>query len=492
MENKKSIKSSLSLNPILKNKTVAWLLLGISFLLMLIENFLKMDYLVGGWNIVSYLLVLVPLVYMLRNKELENPYTKWFIPFLLILIIDMFVYSNQMVQYILPIIFYLFLGVLYLTSMHKVHSLYQTLIPKSIMSLLFSWKYLIYIQIFLENLFLKSEDKKLYARIGLALLITLPFLALFIALLFSADAHFKTLLTDAFSFKFNFSLHYFLTVPLYFVAYLLFCLYAFSNHKERHHLIENKSLDMLIVAIFLGMINLLFMLFVALQLPFLFGGTFLQEGTSLASFAREGFFQLMMVMGIVLLIFFFIMRRFKGEKISIVLLSLLLVQTIIMGTVSLKKMYIYQSIKGATVLRYYVEWFDYFLILVLALGIFFLVKKLKFSKLLNIVSILGVLSFTLIMSLNIDAMVASHNIEKFKSTPEQLDRYALRYLSIDALPIIKTSNIFDGDTNRYKYSKTLHGGWHREYMKRACNSFSSYHYGYCSILNQYGENNESN
>ena len=153
------------------------------------------------------------------------------------------------------------------------------------------------------------------------------------------------------------------------------------------------------------MINLLFIMFIAIQLPFLFGDPSLPVNTTLAEFAREGFFQLMMVMGIVLLIFLFIMRRYKGEKIALVLLGGLLVQTMLMGLVSLKKMYLYQSIKGATVMRYYVEWFDYFLLAILLLSLVFLLRKLEFRKLLDVVALVGVLTFTLIISLNVESMV---------------------------------------------------------------------------------------
>jgi len=228
---------------------------------------------------------------------------------------------------------------------------------------------------------------------------------------------------------------------------------------------------MLIVSIFLGMINLLFAMFVALQLRFLFGEPNIPTGMNLAEFAREGFFQLMMVMGIVLLIFLFIMRRFKGEKIALILLSGLLIQTIIMGIVSLKKMYLYQSIKGATVMRYYVEWFDYFLLTVLILGVLFLVRKLAFTKLLNIVSILGLLSFATVISVDIDYLVASHNIKKFGADSNELDKRAISHLSIDALPAVQ-----DTDINIIYY----------EYRKRDCSYISNYHYGYCSKLKKYG------
>lgn len=460
---------SMSLNPILKKQTFAWMLFSISIALTIIDNFFKLDYssLVGGWDIVMMLLLTTPLVYLAWKKELKNPHIIWFFPLVLLMMWDMFYYSNDLVQNFLPFLFYLLVVVLYVNSMHSVHSFYQTLLPRFELA----FRGLRYIQSFLEDLFVANNDRKIYGRIFMAIVITVPFLLVFVALLFSADETFKNLLTNMFNFNFGFEMRYFLTLPLYFLLYLLLFIYGFSNHKERSTITETNALDMLIIGIFLGMINLLFLLFIAVQFPFLFGEPNLPAHTTLAQFAREGFFQLMMVMGIVLVIFLFIMRRFEGEKIATILLCGLLLQTIIMGLVSLKKMYLYQSIKGATVMRYYVEWFDYFLLTVLLLGVLFLVKKVDFRKLLNMVAILGLLTFALVISLNVEGMVASHNIEKFKNTPNALDKNAIERLSMDALPAIQGSSL----KIIYSYSD-----------KRDCSRFASYHYGYCSNLKKYG------
>lgn len=422
---------------------------------------------------------------MTYRGKVENPYIKWFFPILLVMIVDMFYYSNSLVQFFVPFIFYFFVLTLYLTSMHKVHAFYQTLLIRFELP----WRGMSYLKNFFACLFVENRDRELYFRIGLALFITFPFLGVFVALLFTADSNFSHFLTNLVDFDFTFEPKYIWTVPFYFMLYLLLFIYSLSNHKERIARVKTQPFDMLIVGIFLGMINLLFLMFIALQVPFLLGDPILPANTSLAEFAREGFFQLMTVMGIVLLIFLFIMRRFKGEQSTTFLLVGLLVQTIIMGMVSLKKMYLYQSIKGATVLRYYVEWFDYFLLLILALGLVFLVRKVDFVKLLNSVAILGLLSFMVVISVNIDALVASHNIEKFKSAPEKLDKHAVSLLSIDALPVVKKSDI---DINRTKevYSDVLGKEhtllWYEENNRKSCNSFATYHYGYCSILKKYG------
>jgi len=467
METEKTEPKDIKLNKILKNKTYAWLILSISIALMFIDNFLKTKHsFIGGWDIIMSILILIPLAYLIWEKEVVNTHIKWILPLLLVMIWDMFYYNNDLVQHFVPLVFYLLVIILYLNSMQQVHSFYQTLLPRFALP----WKGIAYVKYFLENLFVRESDKKIYARIFFAILITVPFLVVFVSLLFSADEHFKEVLTQLFDFELGFNMRYFFTVPLYFILYLLLFIYGSSNHKDRTQTTETKSLDMLIVGIFLGMINLLFAIFIMVQIPFLFGELNLPEHMTLAEFAREGFFQLMMVMGIVLLIFLFIMRRFKGEKIAILLLGGLLIQTIIMGIVSLKKMYLYQSIKGATVMRYYVEWFDYFLLIVLAFGLLFLIRKLEFRKLLNIVAILGLFAFALVISLNVDGMVASHNIEKFKNSPNDLDKKAISKLSIDALPAVQGTDII---INRYHF--------------RDCNRFSQYQFGYCSKISKYGE-----
>ena len=455
---------------ILNSKSFGWMLLLLSFTLMFIEVFLKIDALIGGWNIILYLLILFPLIYLALTNKLNNPYTKWFLPLLFLMIFDMFYYNNSFVINVLPIIFYLIVTILYVTSTHNVHSFYQTLFPK------FNWIFNVLHNLipFLENLLIRKSDNKIYRRIALALLITLPFFGVFIALLFSADVNFSNFLKAIIDINFSFNSNYLITVPLYFLAYLLFFLYTLSNFYQRKTVKESSALDILIVGIFLGMINLLFITFITIQLPFLLGANYLPEGVNVAEFAREGFFQLMMVMAMVLFIFLFIMRRFKGEKIIIFLLSSLLIETIVMGILSLKKMYLYQSLKGVTVMRYYVEWFDYFLLLVLFFGIWFLLRKLNFYRLLNLTVVLSILSFATIISLNVDGMVAQHNIFKFKNSMKELDTNALQNLSIDALPNILDNGII------LENNQTVE--WYIEPKRLGCKDFAHYHLGYCSKI----------
>lgn len=465
METKINKKENM-INPIFYDKKNALIFLVLSLILMLLENFFLVDKLVGSWHIVLYIILLTPLSYMIFKNKVQNQYTKWLFPVFTVMIIDMFYYNNSMVNFFVPIIFYFLLVIVYITSMHKVHSFYQILIPRFELG----FESISYVKTILENLFLKKDENKVYSRILTALLITLPFLFIFISLLYNADTKFGDFLSTLITFDLNFELKYFFTIPWFFFIYLFLFIYGFSNHKIRTKIENSNPTDLLIVGIFLTMINILFLSFITFQLPFLFEENYLPTGATIANFAREGFFQLMTVMGIVVLIFLFIMRRFKNEKLLVILLSTLLVQSMIMGLVSLKKMYLYQSIKGATVMRYYVEWFDYFLLIVLFLSIILLLRKVSFTKFLNTISILALASFCLIISLNVDYLVASHNIKKFKDNVELLDKDSISRLSIDALPAIIDTDI-------------VIKNYHRN---RNCSLFSNYHLGHCSILSKFG------
>ncbi|MDQ7085983.1 MAG: hypothetical protein Q9M36_14195 [Sulfurovum sp.] len=167
-------KTSIILNPLLNKKPLAWGLILIALVLSIIENFFKMKFLVGSWHIISYLLVLLPLLYMIGRKHIINPYSKWFVPFLLILIMDMFYYSNDLAQAaILPIVFYSLVFILYMSSMHKVQHLHQVIFIKS-----FKIGGISYLKAFFIPLFYTHIDKNMSIRILQALAITLPFLVI--------------------------------------------------------------------------------------------------------------------------------------------------------------------------------------------------------------------------------------------------------------------------------------------------------------------------
>lgn len=465
-----------SFNP-LDNFSWVLIVLTVSLLIAIIKNFAPVR-LVASWDIISYILLLIPLMQMIATKQIANPFIKWVVPFLLILIADVYYYNNHLTQELLPLVIYASLGILYVGSVQRMQYLFQVATPK----LSASFKVFGAVGVFIKPLLsLKKYQQELIKntltmRIGLALLITLPVVGVFLFLFMASDPNFSRFITDIFSFSNPFKLYHAFTIPLLFLFLLVLFSYAISNNKSREINLYSNPFDPIVIGIFLGAINFLFVSFLMFQIAYIFGGESYieQNNLNVAYYARKGFFELATVMGIVVLIFLIVIYRYKNEKLTAIMMSGLMLQTMVMGYASLQKMHLYQSIKGATVLRYYVEWFDYFLLLILFVGILYLFSKKPFYYMLNFVTLLGLLSFTVIASVNIDGMVAQHNISQTKEIP--LDKYLISTLSIDALPYIQETDI---KLTRYSYN----------YFKRDCEKFSEYNIGYCSKLALYGKKN---
>ncbi|HZF70291.1 DUF4153 domain-containing protein [Sulfuricurvum sp.] len=444
------------------------LLIGVSLVLALFQSLFVPSNAVGLGNILFFLIAMIPMLYLALKAQVSNRYTLWLLPFVAVWIADVFVYNNALTQYYLPTIVMAMIGILYLTSMHKVDHLYQTLIPR----LLISFSPLKYFRVFFGHLFSLNSNYSIYKRVLKGVLVTVPFIGVFLALFMNADTNFSSAVNRIVGLFALPSMDRAVMIPFYFLFFLGVYLYSYLNRAERTTNDEAKAYDKVIVGIFLGGLNTLFAAFLAFQIAYLFGGEeyITRSGIAPAQFAREGFFQLAWVIGLVVVIFLGMMRRYKGEVSIQILMGLFMAQTVVMGIASLKKMQLYQTLMGMTTLRYYVEWFEYFLIAVLVVGIVLMMIRQSYHVILSTVTAMGLIAFTVVSSLNVDYMIASHNVEKFKNEPAKQDTAMLSNLSIDALPALKQTPVM----------VTVN------FPKDSCRSVMQYHYGRCELLRIYG------
>lgn len=444
-------------------------LIGVSLVLALFQSFFVPKNGVGLGNILFFLIAMIPMLYLALSSQVINRYTLWVLPFVAVWITDVFIYNNALTQGYLPAIIVLMILIVYLTSMHKVDHLYQTLIPRLLVA--FSpWKYF---RAFFSHLFALNPNYSIYKRIVKGVLVTVPFIGLFLALFMSADTKFNSAVNKIVELFAIPQFDEIISVPLYFFLFLGVYLYSYLNRAQRPSNDEAKAYDKVIVGIFLGGLNTLFAAFLAFQIAYLFGGEayITQSGIAPAQFAREGFFQLAWVIALVVGIFLGMMRRYKGEMSIQILMGLFMAQTVVMGIASLKKMHLYQTLMGMTTLRYYVEWFEYFLIAVLVVGIVLMIIRQSYHVILSTVTAMGLIAFTLVASLNVDYMIASHNVAKFKNEPAKLDTAMLSTLSIDALPALSQTPV------RIAVN----------FPKNSCQTAMQYHYGRCELIGQYGD-----
>jgi len=295
-------------------------------------------------------------------------------------------------------------------------------------------------------------------------LLAFPVLIILALLLASADPIFNDRLLNLFAWfdieklgEYIFRLFYILIL-----AYVLLSAYYFGTFKSKK--IGKKAAGKKLVKPFLGSIeagvilgsvNLLFLFFVILQFRYLFGGkaNIHLEGFTYAEYARRGFFELLAVVLISLLLFYllslFTKRETKAKRRVFSGLGLFLVGLVgVILASAYTRLSLYESAYGFTRLRtlthIFMVWTG-----VLLVGIAFLEIRQRMERL-AILLILFVLGFGLTLNLlNIDRFIVKQNVSRALDphqggTEAALDTGYLFFLSYDSIsPMV---DLFKDDT----------------------------------------------
>jgi hypothetical protein len=139
----------------------------------------------------------------------------------------------------------------------------------------------------------------------------------------------------------------FCTVAIY------FCGYFYSLFKEKRELLTGITTNSTIAVSFLTPVNLLFLFFCISQLSYVGKGMELTEFRSYASYAREGFFQLLFVTFInfgIILVFTEVLKDMSSKAVRISLITLCGF-TFALILSSYYRMYLYITTYGFTPLR---------------------------------------------------------------------------------------------------------------------------------------------
>jgi len=201
----------------------------------------------------------------------------------------------------------------------------------------------------------------------LGLLIAAPMAAAVLALLSSADAVFSSLwgriavwegLGNALG-----RLGGFLLAAVLFYGGLC----AQTDRPESTEQKDARQADTLVAVTFTAVLAAIYAVFCAVQLVMLFrtDGSGLPEGYTYAQYAREGFFQLLLVGAINVLLVIVSQRRFRTSRALRFLLTFISVCTWGMLLSSARRMLLYVQVYGFTFLRLLVLWFLLVLALVL-------------------------------------------------------------------------------------------------------------------------------
>jgi hypothetical protein len=286
----------------------------------------------------------------------------------------------------------------------------------------------------------------------LGILLALPLLGIFGALLSSADPVFGSRLAD-FLKVFNienlpeylFRLFYILVLT-YFIAGSF--VHAFYNRHDQKPDSANDTfhpfLSWIPAAVILILVDLLFLSFVVIQFTYFFGAqsNITAEGYTYADYARRGFFELISVAVMSLMLVFGLgaitQRKTRAQQTVLAVLNMVLIcLVLVMLLSSWQRLNLYEEAYGYSRLRTYTTVFIPWLgALLVAVGIMDMLGRMRWFALSLVIIIAGFV-FSLPL-LNVDHFIANRNIDRAVAG-EEFDAAYLAILSADAVPAM-----FDG------------------------------------------------
>ena len=321
-----------------------------------------------------------------------------------------------------------------------------------------------------------NKDKKVLSQVIKGVVMAVPVLFIFLILFSSADLIFQKYVSDLININIEpetvFRSILVLIATLVYIGAYSYIFREAKNQNESPQNNKTSSFSHIESSILLGSVNVLFFVFILVQFAYLFGGegNISAQGFTYAEYARRGFFELIAVSIISLLLLLaiekYIIKENENHARGFKILSTaLVIQVILIMVSAFTRLTLYEEAYGFTILRFYSHAF----IILLAAVYCLLLYKIYKDKRENAFAFRGfilVASFLVIMNFfNPEAFIARRNIERFTDTGN-LDIFYLSRLSDDALPdMVKALEISNDDLKK---------SFARELYWRAQNSQSLY------------------
>lgn len=286
-----------------------------------------------------------------------------------------------------------------------------------------------------------------WLRVMKGVLMAVPILLIFGLLFSQADLAFAKFINSFITITISERTAQYCALLLFaFVAALSFLSYIFfpkatpqaatPKKSTATALSSDKSIE---IAVFLGLIATLCLVFIGFQVTYLFGGetTIVNAGFTYAEYARRGFWELLMV-SMLSLVVLLTSEKYAGveatrDKQFLLPALVLILEVIVIIFSALKRLSLYIDAYSLTTLRFYVAGF---IILLLALFILLAVKfiKSKPEQFFTFGTLLFVIAFLVVVNMvNPDAFIAKSNSEQYDRTGK-LDVSHVGQLSADAEP----------------------------------------------------------
>jgi hypothetical protein len=290
-----------------------------------------------------------------------------------------------------------------------------------------------------------GDSKKRSVQMLLAVIVALPFLAIFLVLFSSADLVFKSSisgLADAFGGKFWAQAFLVVVVALFSAGALTVAALQKGAKAAPATSEGQEKQNLTFVVTFLSLINALFLFFIVIQVRYFFAGPEGLQGFGFtyADYVHKGFFELVAVALLSFLLLYgaeAMVVRPDGKHAAAFKwssgLHIALVVVIILS--AFRRLSLYEQAYGFTELRLYVHAFVIWLAVVFGLLMLKVVMNTEARRFSFQILVSALLGFALLNLLNPDAFVARKNLARLEAT-DKIDIEYLTSLSSDSLPVI--------------------------------------------------------
>ena len=288
---------------------------------------------------------------------------------------------------------------------------------------------------YFKNTKLLKNDKILNTLLGV--IIAIPLLFIIVALLSSADLLFGSMTSSIYSFLFSSDIFYVVIMILFgfFACYCIICASvrrAGAGDEPK----EWKKADPEIAVTVFSLLSLVYIIFCGIQVMYLFtNGLFvLPEEFTFAEYARRGFFELLTVTVINLVLMLIGTTFFKESKILRFMLSVMTAGTFIMIASATYRMLLYIGAYNLTFLRVFVLLFLLIDALVLG-GVIVYVYNKKFPLFGYCVAVVSI-CYLVFSFARPDYFIASYHVNHEATLDTEDVEYLTRELSYDAAPVL--------------------------------------------------------
>ena len=405
-----------------------------------------------GINVILFNIVLLILLYFVYKKNglIKNRKGLLFMIPITFISISYFIYDNDFFStFNMFVIFSLFI-LMHIFTVNPNYNIFGLL--EDFINLVFQpFNYIKnFYNLVSSNLsisFKLEEDKK--AKIK-SILIIIPIVLVILILLSSADAEFNNLFDKLFNIFNNISLG---EIPGRVINFTIFFTYLGAsinyicfNYKKSKG--GNIKVDGYTIKALLSILNIIYLVFDIIQIRSLIFHR-VSAGINYAEYARSGFFQLMFI-SIINLVILLISKHSKEEKYNNVMCLIMVFLTLIIIASSFMRMNMYEAAYGYTLLRLLVYVTLFTLVILLIPTTFYIINSNV-----NIIKFFMIIIITIytILSLSpVSYFIAFKNIKRYYKTGkidiDYLENYNYDNLSL-LLDFYNDSEIYKKDLKSY-------------------------------------------